>query len=94
MSKFGREIIIQRRKFIEKINQILKGIHCKLSGGKENIIIKYEPDCDENELEKALTDSRSRDLKYKFTSVGPHKDDLGFFLNDIDIRKFGSQGQQ
>ena len=94
LSKFGREIIIQRRKFIEKINQILKGIHCKLSGGKENIIIKYEPDCDENELEKALTDSRSRDLKYKFTSVGPHKDDLGFFLNDIDIRKFGSQGQQ
>ena len=94
LSKFGREIIIQRRKFIEKINQILKGIHCKLSGGKENIIIKYDPDCDENELEKALTDSRSRDLKYKFTSVGPHKDDLGFFLNDIDIRKFGSQGQQ
>ena len=35
-----------------------------------------------------------KDLKLRYTTVGPHKDDLGFYVNDIDIRKYGSQGQQ
>ena len=30
----------------------------------------------------------------KSTSVGPHRDDLCFLSGDLDIRKFGSQGQQ
>ncbi len=35
-----------------------------------------------------------KDLKYQTTSIGPHRDDLGFFINDIDVKSFGSQGQQ
>ena len=35
------------------------------------------------------TDSRNRN-----TSVGPHRDDISFIVNDIDMRNFGSQGQQ
>ena len=33
-------------------------------------------------------------MRYHTTSVGPHRDDLEFQINDVDIRKFGSQGQQ
>ncbi len=36
----------------------------------------------------------SRDIKTKQTSIGPHRDDFSFLAGDIDIRKFGSQGQQ
>ena len=35
-----------------------------------------------------------RDIKAKFTGIGPHRDDFAFIVNGIDIRKFGSQGQQ
>ena len=46
-------------------------------------------------LEQALKKNRERDLRLKSTSVGPHRDDLCFLNNgEIDIRKFGSQGQQ
>ena len=38
--------------------------------------------------------NRNKDLKQKSTSVGPHRDDILFSINDIDIRKYGSQGQQ
>ena len=35
-----------------------------------------------------------RDIHLKTTTTGPHRDDLSFLVNDIDIRRFGSQGQQ
>ena len=45
-------------------------------------------------MEQALKKNRERDLRMKSTSVGPHRDDLCFLSGDLDIRKFGSQGQQ
>ena len=33
-------------------------------------------------------------MKFKSTSVGPHRDDICFMMGNLDIRKYGSQGQQ
>ena len=38
--------------------------------------------------------NRERDLFQKVTTTGPHRDDVEFAIADIDIRKYGSQGQQ
>lgn len=92
--KFGSDIISRRRKFIENVNNIIKDIHSRLSGGKEELIIKYEPSVEESDFEKVLTDNREKDIKFKMTSAGPHRDDISFMINGIDIRKYGSQGQQ
>ena len=46
------------------------------------------------DFEKRLKSSHDRDIKAKMTSVGPHRDDFSFLIGDIDIRKYGSQGQQ
>ena len=48
----------------------------------------------EEAFEEMLQKNREKDIKLKMTTVGPHRDDFGFMVNDIDIRKFGSQGQQ
>ena len=61
---------------------------------KEELFVKYEPNELSDNLEKVIRDSRDKDLKLRYTTAGPHKDDLGFYVNNIDIRKFGSQGQQ
>ena len=45
-------------------------------------------------LEYMMKKNKERDLQYKNTSAGPHRDDISFKIGDIDIRKFGSQGQQ
>ena len=45
-------------------------------------------------FEDTLRKSRPSDLKQRTTLTGPHRDDLSFIINDIDIRRFGSQGQQ
>ena len=45
-------------------------------------------------LEQALEMNRQRDIRMKSTSVGPHRDDVCFMVGNLDIRRFGSQGQQ
>jgi len=91
---YGNLIIEKRRKFIEELNEIIGKVHYKLTDGKENLSIVYEPDVEPDNFEKELKKNREKDIKYKSTSVGPHRDDFSFIVNDIDIRKYGSQGQQ
>ena len=91
---YGKQMIEARIKFVEQLNEIIEQIHKNLSGGKENLKITYEPDVTCEDFERKLSMNMERDIKLKFTSVGPHRDDFGFMVNGIDIRKFGSQGQQ
>ena len=45
-------------------------------------------------LEQALKRNKEKDMRMRSTSVGPHRDDICFMIGDLDIRRFGSQGQQ
>lgn len=94
LADYGNKIIKRREEFIRQINEIIIEIHSRLSGGKENLSIQYEPNVEAGMIESELQKSRDKDIKLKTTSAGPHRDDLGFCLEDIDIRKYGSQGQQ
>ena len=91
---YGSKIIERRKLFVDQLNEIIYDIHKKLSGGKEEIRIVYEPDVKIEEFEKELSLNQDRDIKAKMTTVGPHRDDFSFMIADTDIRKFGSQGQQ
>ena len=91
---FGQKIIEQRSAFISQLNEIIYEIHLKLSGGKEALQIVYEPDVSGADFEEKLRKCQERDIRLKQTSIGPHRDDFSFVVGTIDIRKFGSQGQQ
>ena len=91
---FGTKIIERRHKFASSLCEIIYEIHKKLSGGREELIIKYEPDVSIDDFEKVLAANQEKDIRLKQTSTGPHRDDFSFIVNGIDIRKDGSQGQQ
>lgn len=91
---FGSKIIERRHLFVEQLNDIIYNIHKKLSGDKEELKVTYEPDVSIEDYEKYLTMCQDKDVKLKQTTVGPHRDDFCFMVKDVDIRKFGSQGQQ
>lgn len=91
---YGSKVIKRRQEFIDQLGELLEEIHFKISGGKEKIKINYDADVQLDNFEKKLTDNKARDLKFQQTSVGPHRDDILFEINGVDIRKFGSQGQQ
>ena len=94
LAEYGTKIIERRKKFIDEVNRIIGGIHEKLTGGRENIELSYESSAGELSMEEMLRKNRERDIRFKSTSAGPHRDDLCFWVGDLDIRKFGSQGQQ
>ncbi len=91
---YGNKVIERRKIFIEQMNEIIGSVHEKLTGGKEKLQLFYEPGMRQDSFEEAHFKNRERDLRMKSTSVGPHRDDICFMCGDLDIRKFGSQGQQ
>ena len=92
--RYGSSLIRSREKFVEKLSEIILPIHEKLSGGKEKICVGYEKNVSADEFARTLAAGRDKDLYLKSTETGPHRDDLSFTVNGIDIRHFGSQGQQ
>ncbi|NBH26144.1 DNA replication/repair protein RecF [Lachnospiraceae bacterium] len=91
---FGSKIIERRELFVKQLNEIIKEIHNKLSGGKEDLAVKYEPDATIENFEWKMKENQEKDIRSKTTSTGPHRDDFIFIVNGIDIRRYGSQGQQ
>jgi len=41
-----------------------------------------------------LKENLKKDLSFKTTTIGPHRDDFAILIDGKDIRSFGSQGQQ
>lgn len=93
LAYYGHRIMEQREIFISKLDTISRQLHNDITEGKETLEVIYEKDCCEDLLEK-LTRSHRRDRMRGTTGAGPHRDDLKILVNGVDIRPYGSQGQQ
>ena len=94
MVRYARPVIERRQEFVKELGRIMAEIHGSITGSREKIRLEYAPHVDASVIERKLAGERARDLKAKVSLTGPHRDDLLFFINDIDVRQFGSQGQQ
>lgn len=98
--KEASKIIKARNEFLVEIAPIAQEKHSILSGGKETLKMKLESGYYGSEeeiayaLKQDLKTGLERDIRLGFTSIGPHRDDVKFSLNDMDVRIYGSQGQQ
>ena len=91
---YGTEIIKRRKKFTDELNPIINDIHSGLTGNNDVLKVIYDCDSTEEDYAERIRLNKDKDFRFKTTSVGPHRDDLKFLINDIDVRKYGSQGQQ
>ena len=94
MAEYGQKIIDKRSEFIQELNETVRKIHANLTGGLEELEIVYEPDWTAGKLESVIHANREKDMRMRLTSEGPHRDDMCVMANGVDIRKYGSQGQQ
>ena len=92
--RYGSELIRAREAFIEMLDPLTSAIHGEITSGKEKMRVSYEKNISVPDYEAAMKRAGAADRKLKTTTVGPHRDDIGFFVNEMDLRKFGSQGQQ
>ncbi len=94
MEEYGIHLMKAREEFVSMLNELAPKIHKTLSGGKEELTLIYEPNVSKEQFLETLEKNIEKDLKMKTSTCGPHKDDICFLLNGVDIRRFGSQGQQ
>ncbi len=97
----GSKIIMYRSEFVERLRPLAQEVHRHITSGQESLGLQYstqiEPDSIESVksgLIEKLKAKRDDDISRGTTTVGPHRDDLAVFVNNIDLRAFGSQGQQ
>ena len=98
------KIIRKRYQFMELLQKWAEPIHHGISRGLEQLEIRYQPinglkpDWTPEEmasfLEQKLAEVRKREIERGVTLVGPHRDELQFFVNGYDVQTYGSQGQQ
>lgn len=102
IASFAASIVEKRLAALHKIGFLSGVIHRRLTDGEENLTISYvQPyDKQKNIVHNAawyyeqLQQHLAEDIQRMATSIGPHRDDLSFFVNGSDLKKYGSQGQQ
>ena len=104
LAEYGVKIMKKRKGFIDKLQKWAESIHAGITGGAEALTVRYRPSFDSGATEEEtvlfeqfmikLSQVKEQELRRGMTLVGPHRDDLAFFINGKEAQVFGSQGQQ
>ncbi|MGG1518963.1 DNA replication/repair protein RecF [Paenibacillus oryzisoli] len=104
LAQYGVKIMKKRQNFIKKLQKWAENIHQGITNGSEELLIRYAPsfDMDRDEDESVLLNQfmiklslvKDQEFRRGVTLVGPHRDDLLFYINDKEVQTYGSQGQQ
>ena len=94
LHNLGHNIFEKRKKFIDEFLPIFSKHHQAITGSAEKVQLVYESHLFENDTLTLLEQNLAKDRALQYTSVGVHKDDLAFQIDNFPIKKFGSQGQQ
>ena len=104
LTEWANLIIYERRNMVDALNQHVDQLQATISGGRENLRIVYRPSFAVdaawntiNALEhyrQQLSEARRKEIQQGVCLLGPHRDDLEFMVNDVDMLTYGSRGQQ
>ncbi len=93
MSPLVEEIQRSRKHAIEQLEKYVAMMY-KESGVRMELNIRYKNTAGETNALEAFKKSLRQDMKYGFTTIGPHADDIQFYINHQPIRTYASQGEQ
>jgi len=104
LAQLGVKIMIRRQHFIDKLQVFAREIHAGITNGQEQLRLEYRPSFESDALQDEailfeqfmvkLTGVRDQEFRRGVTLIGPHRDDIGFYINEKEAHIFGSQGQQ
>ncbi len=100
LAELGEGVVHARCAFLDALSTVARDLHSSITGGREKLNVYYLPNIDpdaasvQQSIMEALAASAAEDMRRGFTTVGPHRDDIGIKLNGTDVRTYGSQGQQ
>ena len=84
----------KRQELAESLSQYTAQYYKELSGNREAVTMRYQSDLNCSTPKEIFQRSQQQDLRFGYTTAGPHRDDMLFFIEGFPIKKVGSQGQQ
>src|SRR6266516_1796874 len=104
LTELATMITFERRRLVASLNQHVDELQAIISGGREHLKIVYRPsfhiDPTWNTMEALqnfrtqLGEARRKEIHQGVCLLGPHRDDLEFLVNDVNMLTYGSRGQQ
>ena len=103
LAQNGGYIEYKRRFFIDKLNELLCDIHSRLTGTKSDVYVEFESQVETsdrsldeiiNDYAEMLADARFKEIEKRSSVKGAHTDDIAFYVNRKNAKKYCSQGQQ
>jgi len=96
-AEYAEQLIVGRASYVVEINKTIAEHYQRLSGTKQKLELSYLPSIDATEgwagIVTRLTQSRARDIMARVTTIGPHRDDISFVLDDRNLLTFASRGE-
>ncbi|OFY46895.1 MAG: DNA recombination protein RecF [Bacteroidetes bacterium RBG_13_44_24] len=92
--KYGIYVFSERDMLVRDLIPVFQERYSMISSEKERVKISYRSHLSEGDFGEALANSVSRDRFLEYTTMGIHKDDLLFDMNEHSVKSLGSQGQQ
>ncbi|MBN1132905.1 MAG: DNA replication/repair protein RecF [Bacteroidales bacterium] len=92
--RYGIPVHEARTKFIERMIPVFREYYQMVSGGKEQVSLKYHSQLNSRDFPSGIRKSLEKDRVLQYSTFGIHKDDLDMQLEDYPLKKVGSQGQQ
>jgi len=104
-SEAAANVTLKRAHFIHELEKIAEVIHQGITSEKESLKVQYEPNIKLSETYQdvpglknvfcsLLNDSMDKEIERGSARFGPHRDDISFHVNDMNVQTYGSQGQQ
>lgn len=98
LSDIAQSIFTERQKLISELAPLAQKAHEYLSNGKEKIELVYKSSFDGEDyaekMMKGLEKNIEKDFKLGYTTLGVHRDEIDIYLNGVEVKSYGSQGQQ
>lgn len=102
LASLGAYIVFARKNFIDIVNKYIKDIHLSISKDEEILSLEYDSEIEnlddlkiiEKEMLSKMNKALKKDLKVKYSTFGPQREDFKILINDKDLKSYGSQGQQ
>lgn len=98
LAEAAAAIMEERKTWLKAISAAAVQAGARISDGAEELCVEYRPNlgqsCTKEDIKDVFLRGRARDVLSRSTEAGPHRDDFCIFVSGLDVRLYGSQGQQ
>ncbi|UYZ58401.1 DNA replication/repair protein RecF [Hymenobacter latericus] len=90
----GEQLVIRRQEFLKQFTLVFQRHYQELADSREQVTLEHKSQLPDQNFGQLLRQHERKDLALQRTTMGPHKDDYVFLMDEAPVKSFGSQGQQ